>query len=40
MGDVMKESSFSLAEAYFAAGDFRFVENMIICQKLSKSQDH
>lgn len=25
MGDVMKEASFSLAEAYFTAGDFRFV---------------
>lgn len=25
MGDAMKEASFSLAEAYFAAGDFRFV---------------
>ena len=24
MGDIMKEASFSLTEAYFAAGDFRF----------------
>ena len=25
MGEVMKEASFSLTEAYFAAGDFRLV---------------
>lgn len=25
MGDVMKEASFSLTEAYFAAGDFRYI---------------
>ena len=24
MGDVMKEASFSLTEAYFAAGDLRY----------------
>jgi len=33
MGDVMKEASFSLAEAYFAAGDFSFV----ICENVDKA---
>eukprot|EP00794_Sanderia_malayensis_P020072 gene20072-22042_t len=33
MGDVMKEASFSLAEAYFTAGDFSFV----ICENVDKA---
>lgn len=33
MGDVMKEASFSLTEAYFAAGDF----SVVICENVDKA---
>ena len=34
MGDVMKEASFSLAEAKFATGDF----NHLVLQNVNKAQ--